>query len=113
MNYENAYIISCEDDNHIEVLTENKKLLETFVLQKGKMFTYSSLNPTNILVQSKKPVFVYASSLSLDTLANKEAEDSDTTTLFGDHLFFFHPAFMVILYQKETIVKISTKTSFR
>ncbi|HXK50954.1 MAG TPA: hypothetical protein PLE09_00180 [Caldisericia bacterium] len=107
VNYENAYIISCEDENHIEVLTDNKKLLETFVLQKGKMYTYTSLNPTNILVQSKKPIFVYASSLSLDPLTNKEAEDSDTTTLFGDHLFFYHPGHLWLSsYQKDTIVKI-------
>ncbi len=107
VNYEFAYIISCEDDNQIEVLTDKKKLLETFVLQKGKMYTYTSLNPTNILVQSKKPVFVYASSLSLDPLTSKEAEDSDTTTLFGDHLFFYHPGHLWLSsYQKDTIVKI-------
>ncbi len=107
VNYENAHIISCEDENKIEIFTDSKKLLESFVLQKGKMYTYSSMNPTNILVQSQKPVYIYASSLASDPLSNKEAEDSDTTTLFGDHLFFYHPGHLWLSsYQKDTIVKI-------
>jgi hypothetical protein len=107
VNYENAHIISCEDENEIEIFTDNKKLLETFVLQKGKTYTYSSMNPTNILIQSQKPIYVYENSLASDSLANKEAEDSDTTTLFGDHLFFYHPGHLWLSsYQKDTIVKI-------
>jgi hypothetical protein len=107
VNYENAYIISCENDNQVDIYTPNEQLLDSVTLQKGKFHIYSSTNPTNILIKTKKPVFVYESSLTVDSIANKESEDSDTTTLFGNNFYFFHPGHLWLSsYKKNTTIKI-------
>jgi hypothetical protein len=107
VNYENAHIISCENDNQIDIYTEHEQLLDSTSLQKGKSYIFTSTNPTNIHIKTKKPVFVYESSLAVDSIANKESEDSDTTTLFGNQLYFYHPGHLWLSsYKKNTTIQI-------
>ncbi|MCK5847790.1 MAG: hypothetical protein KAH01_01165 [Caldisericia bacterium] len=107
VNFEKAYIVSCEHDNSIQILSNKEKILEEFSLNKGKSYVYRSSNPQNIILKSSKQCFVFESSLSDDPIKQKESGDSDTTTLYGNHLFFFSPSHLwVSTYKKDTKVKI-------
>ncbi len=107
VNYDKAHIISCEPNNKIDVLNNESKVLESFTLEKGKDNVFHSPTPTNIVIKSEKPIYVFESSLSSDPLSQKESGDSDTTTLYGTHLFFYNPGHIwVSAYYPNTKVKI-------
>lgn len=107
VNYERAFVISASSKNKIKVLTKDEKIIDEFVLEKGKLKVIQSENPQFIVLKAEKPIFVYESTLSDHSKTNLiEPGDSDTTTMFGSDIYIHTEKHLWLSSYEETEFKI-------
>jgi hypothetical protein len=111
VNYKTAIIVSTEAQNPCSFFSADGKLLNSdqkpLILGKGKWFVLESNTPKLTRVLSEKPIYIFCSTLKEFTdLDSVEPGDSDTTTLYGEDLYFFTEKHLFMAAYKKTQVKI-------
>lgn len=111
VNYKTAIIVSTEAQNPISFFSADGKMLNSdqkpLLLGKGKWFVLESSTPKLTRVLSEKPIYIFCSSLKEFTdVDSVEPGDSDTTTLYGEDLYFFTEKHLFMAAYKKTQVKI-------
>jgi hypothetical protein len=91
VNYSQAIIISCQDQNIIKIQSTENEILESKTLQKGEMHIVNTSSPQLIKIDSSYPIYVYMSSIKGSGSGKKNFEegDSDTSSLYGSDVFIY------------------------
>lgn len=112
VNYKKAIVVSHEDKNSISFFSSDGVLLNAekkpIVLEKGKYFVLESSTPKLTRILSEKPISVFCTTLKDFTdLESVEPGDSDTTTLYGNDLFFFTEKHLFIAAYEKTKITLT------
>jgi hypothetical protein len=111
VNYKSVIIVSTEALNSVSFFSADGKMLNSdqkpLVLGKGKWFVLESSTPKLTRVLSEKPIYIFSSTLKeFTSLDSVEPGDSDTTTLYGQDLFFFTEKHLFISAYEKTKAKL-------